>query len=125
MEISISKFSPWEGSLNIMMNEEEKVVTYNGSVTDFECDRFAFLVCSAVSGWPNELVNHDILDGTTYRITINSERGKREFVYKNQFPEDFYRIIYVIKEVEKSVKKEQPEPTDKDIQDIIDGLFSF
>lgn len=50
--------------------------------------------------WKDDYINNSIIDGIEYRIKICSEKKEdRVLIFKNNFPEDFYRLEDVLQEL--------------------------
>ena len=92
MKIRVSKSTLSESYIFYTNDKKREHVLVNTKPVNFSAERFNFLITNIVRGWPNELTEPSILDGLEYRISIR-EKGKEEnYVFKNKFPEDIFRL---------------------------------
>lgn len=101
MKVKIEQINPYE-SLTIVYNPSKSdCVLLNSKQTNYPISKFKFLVGTMTKGWPEKLENNDILDGTTYIITTKIDGQIKTMEYKNEYPDDIYRLTNLIKEVKK------------------------
>ena len=73
--------------------------------TSYSAERFIFKIASIVSEWPHELKDETICDGLEYRISIKpNDEEEINYIFKNKFPDDIYRLKMLIEEVLGEVK---------------------
>lgn len=97
------KIKIYQKSLNvnnmIFMNDKKDFLLVNGKECAFDIDRFKFLVGNITSNWPNTLEDPSVVDGLEYTISINNKNNNNVYKFKNEFPEDIYRLTSLIDEV--------------------------
>ena len=104
MKIKIYKQSLKENHSIYFNDKTQDYLLVDGKKSDFDIDRFVFLVFNMVSDWETSLEDKSVLDGLEYKIVLTKENKEKIFHFKNKFPSDIYRLSNLIAEVCDEVK---------------------
>ena len=78
---------------------KDRTFTVNGKVSNYDIDKFVFILTDLVSDWPEKLEDDSIIDGSNCAISIKNDKNKKTFIFRNKFPKDFYKLTELLDEV--------------------------
>ena len=96
-----------EDSHTIYLNDKKRErILVDRCESNFDVDRFKFLVLNMVSNWPKLLEDKSIYDGLTYVVSIKEDNKDEERIYefKNKFPPDIYKLHNLVDELCEGLK---------------------
>ena len=84
----------------IYLNDKERdCIFIDSKKSCFDVDRFKFLITNMSLNWPERLEDNSVIDGLNYKITIRDGDIHKEFVFKNKFPDNIYKLNQIIDEI--------------------------
>ena len=75
--------------------------------SSFNVERFKFLVLNMSKNWPDCLEDNSIVDGLSYRVVIKKDNIEKEFIFKNKFPDNIYKLNRLIDEICEEYKNDR------------------
>jgi len=100
MKVTIRKTSMFS-SVVICADNVEKSVTLDYKPISYDPEKLVYHVFDMTRGWPNHLINDDIIDGKSYSVKIEDGDKLESFVFQNKFPPNIYRLIDLIRDVQR------------------------
>ena len=107
MKIKIYMQSLTESHIIYLNDKKRDHILVDTAKSSFDVARFKFLVADMVSDWPNLLEDNSIVDGLTYRIIIKRDGDEKEYIFRNKFPSDIYRLRRLISEMCEEFKNDR------------------
>jgi len=104
MKVKVYMQTLTESHILYVNDKKRDYVLVDTKETNYDAGIFIFTICDIVKDWPNKLEDKNILDGLEYRIIIKNKDKEREYILKNKFPENIYRLEMLINEVLGEVK---------------------
>ncbi len=101
MKITV-RISTLTGKQNIIADDNTKTITYNGKISSVSPFIFIATVLKLVKNWQPNMVNPLAKDGEDFFVEINDGQNTRTYKGKNSFPDNYFRLKNLVKEVAKS-----------------------
>ena len=98
MKIKIEYKSIYE-SINILADTELNIIICNGEKASISAAMFKEALLDIIFKWENELINPDIKDAESYKISIIEEDDVFNFVGQGLYPENFIEFKNLLLEV--------------------------
>ena len=107
MKIKIYMESLAESHIIYLNDKKRDHILVDTKKSSFDVDRFVFLVADMSSHWPSLLEDNSIIDGLTYRVVIKDEIKDKEFIFRNKFPANIYKLSNLVTEICEEFKNDK------------------
>lgn len=84
-------------SIEIIADNEKKILTRNGEIQNVNVDNFVDLVTNIVWHWPEHLEGQEGVLKQSYEIKVfDKDKLQRKYTGINAFPDNYHELLKVI-----------------------------